>query len=99
MAMFGLHITGFVLLQHDNCHYSGCGLPWALATVQPIRTVVQLPGGLPDQFPKVWQFYDCGSTVGHPSNSWASCLNVTVHLGWKFIDYMLVLCQKMHIWF
>jgi len=33
MAMFGLHITGFVLLQHDNCYYSGRGLPWALATV------------------------------------------------------------------
>ena len=29
MAMFGLHITGFVLLQHDNCYYSGRGLPWA----------------------------------------------------------------------
>ena len=23
--MFGLHITGFVLLQHDNCYYSGRG--------------------------------------------------------------------------
>jgi len=31
MAMFGLHITGFVLLQHDNCYYSGRGLLWALA--------------------------------------------------------------------
>ena len=29
MAMFGLHITAFVLLQHDNCYYSGRGLPWA----------------------------------------------------------------------
>jgi len=27
--MFGLHVTGFVLLQHDNCYYSGRGLPWA----------------------------------------------------------------------
>jgi len=33
MAMFGLRVTGFVLLQHDNCYYSGRGLPWALATV------------------------------------------------------------------
>jgi len=33
MDMFGLHITGFVLLQHDNCYSSGHGLPWALATV------------------------------------------------------------------
>ena len=23
------YITGFVLLQHDNCYYSGRGLPWA----------------------------------------------------------------------
>ena len=23
------HITSFVLLQHDNCYYSGRGLPWA----------------------------------------------------------------------
>jgi len=30
MAKFGLHITGFVLVQHDNCYYSGRGLPWAL---------------------------------------------------------------------
>jgi len=29
MAMFGLHIPGFVLLQHDNCYYSGRGLLWA----------------------------------------------------------------------
>ena len=32
MAMFGLHIIGFVLLQHDNCYYSGRGLPWDLGT-------------------------------------------------------------------
>jgi len=57
MAMFGLHITGFVLLQHDNCYYRERGLPWALATVLTIRTGVPLPGRLPDQFPKVWQVY------------------------------------------
>jgi len=33
MAMVGLHIIGFVLLQHDNCYYNGRGLPWALATL------------------------------------------------------------------
>jgi len=26
----------------------------------------QLPERLPDQFPKVWQFYDWASTVSHP---------------------------------
>ena len=25
-------------------------------------------------------------------------VSVTGHLGWKFSDYMLVLCQKLHIW-
>jgi len=30
MAKFGLHITGFVLLQHDSSYYSGRSLPWAL---------------------------------------------------------------------
>jgi len=29
MAMFGLHMTGFVLLQHDNCYYIGRSLPCA----------------------------------------------------------------------
>jgi len=26
-----VHITGLVLLQHDNCYYSWRGLPWAKA--------------------------------------------------------------------
>jgi len=40
--MFGLHITGFVLLQHDNCYYSERGLPWATRYKLTVVTCVHM---------------------------------------------------------
>ena len=38
-AMFRLHITGFVLLQHDNCYYSGHGLPWVTVRTEVFSVI------------------------------------------------------------